>query len=271
MNQSTNLMLLALATATLMGCSTRAPSAASRAPAPTEYIACTMQAAGAAYKGTCEVTCSVNALGVNFDGVEPKRACTGGPLRTVQVELAKTAVAGKWLGTMQGVQPEDPTRFEVVSTPNAANASGALGSVGRTPFGWFEIIEMKESAATLAIRMNADRQVRPTAADISIISRAIALLPNEAVWNKNDNRQCPAGQTKISMFCALAQATTEISGGIHYRQPAAQAVREALNAVDAKRIKTHRIMDFNNHPDTTLAEIHAVLNSARDKLQKDIR
>ncbi len=221
-----------------------------------------MHASSAAYKGTCEVTCSVNALGVNFDGLEPKRACTD-PLRTVQAELAKTSLDGKWLGTMQGVQPEDPTRFEVVS------AGGS--NVGRTPFGWFNIIEMKETAAALSIRMNAERQVRPTAADIAIISRAIALLPNESVWNKNDNRQCPAGQSKISMFCALAQATTEISGGIHYRQPAAQAVREALNAVDAKRIKTHRIMDFNNHPDTTLAEIHDVLNAARAKLEKDIR
>lgn len=257
-----NLTLLAVAAGALMGCGTATTSATAVIPAPTDFIACTMQASSAAYKGTCKVTCSVNALGVNFDGLEPKRACTGS-LRTVQAELARTAVAGKWLGTMQGVQPEDPTRFEVVSTGGS--------NVGRTPFGWFNIIEMEETAAALSIRMNADRQVRPTAADIAIISRAIDLLPNESVWNKNDNRQCPAGQSKISMFCALAQATTEISGGIHYRQPAAQAVREALNAVDAKRIKTHRIMDFNNHPDTTLAEIHAVLNAARAKLEKDIR
>jgi very-short-patch-repair endonuclease len=256
-----NFGLLAVATA-LLGCGTPPPSPTGVAPVATDFIACTMQAAGASYKGTCEVTCSVNALAVNFDGLEPKRACTGA-LRKVQVELGKTAVAGKWLGTMQGVQPEDPTRFEVVSVANS--------NVGRTPFGWFDIIEMKESPAALSIKMNADRQVRPTAADIAIISRAIALLPNESVWNKNDNRQCPAGQSKISMFCALAQATTEISGGIHYRQPAAQAVREALNGVDAKRIKTHRIMDFNNHPDTTLAEIHAVLGTARARLQKDIR
>ena len=223
-----------------------------------------MQAAGAAYKGTCEVTCSVNALAVNFDGLEPKRACQG-PVRTVQVELAKTAVAGKWLGTMQGVQPEDPTRFEVVAD------TGSRTSVGRTPFGWFAITDMQETGGALAIRMNADRQVRPTANDIAIVTRAIALLPNESVWNKNDNRQCPVGQTKLSMFCALSQATTEISGGIHYRQPAAQAVREALNTVDARRIKTHRIMDYNNHPDTTLAEIHAVLKTALARLEKDIR
>jgi hypothetical protein len=263
-------VLFTLACATIVGCSTAPPKAAATA-APVDFVSCSMLAAGAGagadYKGTCEVTCSVNALAVNFDGLEPKRACKG-PVRTVQVQLAKTSTPGKWLGTMQGVQPEDPTRFEVVA--NTGSASSA-GSVGRTPFGWFAITDMQESAGALVVRMNADRQVRPTASDIAIITRAIALLPNETVWNKNDNRQCPAGQTKLSMFCALAQATTEISGGIHYRQPAAQAVREALNAVDSSRIKTHRIMDYNNHPATTLAEIHAVLNSARTKLEKDIR
>jgi hypothetical protein len=237
---------------------------ASSASHPTDSVVCTLQAAGAAYKGTCQVTCSVNALAVNFDGLEAKRACQG-PLRTVQTELSKTAAPGKWLGTMQGVQPEDPTRFEVVAN------TGTSGSVGRTPFGWFAITDMQESAGALVIRMNADRQVRPTQSDIAIITRALALLPNESVWNKDDNRQCPAGQTKLSLFCALAQATTEISGGIHYRQPAAQAVREALNGVDSTRIKTHRIMDYNNHPATTLAEIHAILHTARARLEKDIR
>ncbi len=257
-------VLATLAAFVMAGCAATPPKLA--APAPTDTVSCALQAEGAGYKGTCEVTCSVNALAVNFDGLEAKRACKG-PARSVQAQLAKTSVPGKWLGTMQGVQPEDPTRFEVVADSDAANA----GSVGRTPFGWFAITDMQASASALVIRMNADRQVRPTAKDIAIITRAIALLPNESVWNKNDNRQCPAGQTKLSMFCALAQATTEISGGIHYRQPAAQAVREALNAVDSNRIKTHRIMDYNNHPDTTLAEIHAVLNAARTKLEKDIR
>jgi hypothetical protein len=252
-----------VAFAALVGCS-RVPPLTAMVPKPTDSVVCTLQAAGADYKGTCEVTCSVNALAVNFDGLEAKRACQG-PVRTVQAQLTKTAVAGKWLGTMQGVQPEDPTRFEVVANTAAAT------SVGRTPFGWFAITDMQESTGALVIRMDADKQVRPTANDIAIIKRAIALLPDESVWNKNDTRQCPAGQTKLSMFCALAQATTEISGGIHYRQPAAQAVREALNAVDSSRIKTHRIMDYNNHPDTTLAEIHAVLNTARARLEKDIR
>lgn len=239
-----------------------APTA--QAQLPENYIACSMKTDGAGYKGTCEVTCSVNALAINFNGVEPARKCSS-PNRTVTTELARTNVAGRWLGKMQGVQPEDPTRFEVV----ADAASGT--TAGRTPFGWFPVTELNESGGNLQLRMNADRQLRPTSSDVAIISRAIALIPTPAVWNKNDNRECPAGQTKLSMFCALTQATTEVSGGVHYRQPAMQAVREELNKVDASRIKTHRIMDYNNHPATTLEEIHGLLRNARAKVEKDIR
>jgi hypothetical protein len=253
----------ALLLSSLVGCSAL-QSSNETARKPTDSIVCSLQAAEASYKGTCDVTCSVNALAVNFDGLEAKRACAG-PTRSVFVELAKTAGTSSWLGTMQGVQPEDPTRVEIV-----ANAQGK-GFVGRTPFGWFAVDKFEQSNNSLSISMNADHQVRPTQSDIAIITRAIDLLPNEAQWNKNDNRQCPAGQPKISLFCALQKATTEISGGIHYRQPALQAVREVLNTVDAKRIKTHRIMDYNNHPESTLAEIHLVLKNAETTLRRDIR
>jgi hypothetical protein len=249
----------------LSACTTQPVSpVVSAAPQPKDSIVCNFTSAAAGYAGFCDVTCSVNALAVNFDGLEPKRACTG-PVRTVQADLSRTGVANRWLGKMQGVQPEDPTRFEVV--PNAIGK----GSVGRTPFGWFEISHMREADGKLKIEMNADRQVRPTRSDIAILERARQLLPNETVWNKNDNRQCPPAQNKISLFCALNQATVEISGGVHYRQPAAQAVREVLNTVDSRRIKTHRIMDFNNHPDTTLGEIHAILDTAKTRVARDLR
>jgi hypothetical protein len=76
---------------------------------------------------------------------------------------------------------------------------------------------------------------------------------------------------QLSLFCALMQATTEVSGGVHYRQPALQAVREVLNEVGGTRLKKHRLMDYNNHPDTTLAEIHALLGEARRRIAMDQR
>jgi hypothetical protein len=260
---SKTLFTLVGAALTLMGCAA-VSSPPPAIPARKLALNCTLVLVGNTYEGTCEVPCSVNALAINFDGVEPKRACVA-PNRNVTATLAKTSVAERWLGTMQGVKPEDPTQFEVV--PDATGGQ----SVARTPFGWFAVSNLTMTENRLRLQLNTDRQVRPTAQDIAIIERAIALLPDAAVWNKNDNRECPPGQRKLSMFCALMQATTELSGGVHYRQPALQAVREVLNTVDASRIKTHRIMDYNNHPDTTLKEIHDLLRTASAKLDRDIR
>jgi hypothetical protein len=252
------------------GCATAPGSDAAKKPIDdTLAIVCTLPAAadGKGYAGTCQVPCSVNALAVNFDGIDSKRACTG-PARSVTASLAITSVAQRWLGNMQGVQPEDPTRMEIVPSKTGA-------SVARLPYGWFAVHSLREekqpAPQQLVIRIDGSRQVRPNTDDLAIIDRAVALMPNAAVWNKQDNRQCPAGQSKISLFCALMQATTEISGGVHYRQPAMQAVREELNLVDASRIKTHRIMDYNNHPDTSLAEIHALLERAKTRVSKEIR
>jgi hypothetical protein len=251
----------------LTACTTVQPPASPLPPpaAPALVITCELQpGTAAAAAGSCDVPCSVNALAVNFDGVDAKRACAA-PGRRVNASLAPTAVAGRWLGTMQGVQPEDPTRFEVV--PDKAGA----GSVARMPYGWFRVTELQRSDTGTRLVVDASRQVRPTADDLAIIDRAVALMPDAQRWNKNDNRECPAGAPKLSLFCTLMQATTEVSGGVHYRQPAMQAVREELNRVDASRIKTHRIMDYNNHPDTTLQEVHGLLQKARTRVAAEIR
>jgi hypothetical protein len=216
------------------------------------------------YAGTCQVPCAVNALAVNFEGLDKSRACTAEP-RAVEATLARTAVADRWLGTMQGVQPEDPTRFELVPSKSGS------GAVARTPFGWFAVQALQADDKGLSLRVDTARQVRPNTDDVAIIKRATALILSKEQWNKNDNRQCPPGVQRLSLFCALTQATAEVSGGVHYRQPAMQAVREELNLVDPTRIKTHRIMDYNNHPDTTLAEVHALLERATARVAREMR
>jgi hypothetical protein len=234
------------------------------AAGPALVIACALQPAQDGFAGSCEVPCEVNALTVNFDGMSSTAACTAGP-RTAAITLARTDLPGRWLGTMQGVQPEDPTRAELVP----GKTGGAL--VARLPYGWFAVRQFEQGPGGLKLTVDAGKQVRPTADDLAIIDRAVALIPSAEAWNKNDNRQCPPGQSTLSLFCALMQATTEISGGVHYRQPAMQAVREELNVVDKSRIKTHRIMDYNNHPDTTLAELHALLRRAKDRVRQSVR
>jgi hypothetical protein len=47
-----------------------------------------------------------------------------------------------------------------------------------------------------------------------------------------------------------------------------QAVREVVNDVGGTRVDKHRLMDYNNHPDTTLGDIHNLLKIAQTRLEK---
>jgi hypothetical protein len=202
----------------------------------------------------------VNALAINIDGPNPKASCDTPP-RRVAVTLRQTQASENWLGTMEGKFPEDPVRFEL---------GGRAGEtrVAKTPFGWFAVQSERLEADTLHLTIGANRQLPPTTDDIRIIQRATALLSDAQHWNREDNRTCPPNPQKWSLFCALEQATFEITGGVHYRQPALQTAREVLNEVGGTRLGKHRLMDYNNHPDTTLAEIHQLLRTAQTRLER---
>jgi hypothetical protein len=227
-------------------------------------VTCSLQKAATEFQGHCDVPCLVNALAIDIGGPNPKVTCSIPP-RRVAATLRQIETGESWLGTMEGKHPEDPTRFEVL-----ADRAGANG-VAKTPFGWFSLQAARLEGATPTLTILSHRQLPPTTDDIRIIQRALALVSNATVWNREDNRVCPASPQKWSVFCALTQATVEIAGGVHYRQPALQMVREDLNEVGGNRLNKHRLMDYNNHPDTTLADIHDLLRTAQTRLEQQIR
>jgi hypothetical protein len=225
---------------------------------PDRSLTCSLQKTGTEFKGACEVPCEVNALAVNFDGIRPNFSCHTAP-RRVAASL-REGEGKRWNGTMEGAQPEDPTRFEIAEGPRIA----------KLPFGWFALQGLRADENGVFLRIAADKQLPPTADDIRILQRAQALLMDEGHWNRHDDRTCRPNPERWSLFCALMQATEEVSGGVHYRQPALQAAREVLNEVGGNRLGKHRLMDYNNHPDTTLEEVHQLLRTAQSRLAKRI-
>jgi hypothetical protein len=152
-----------------------------------------LERVGGEFKGICEVPCSVNAIAIDIDGPNPKKACDLPP-RTVQATLHETR-GGGWLGTMQGKFPEDPTRFELVM------GEGARVGVAKTPFGWFSLKSAHRENETRRLTIAANNQLPPTLDDIHIIQRAKAFLSDEKVWNREDNRTCPANPEKGDEDC----------------------------------------------------------------------
>ena len=65
----------------------------------------------------------------------------------------------------------------------------------------------------------------------------------------------------------MHRATIEVTGEFHHRQPALQSVRVVVQNMWSARYTEHRLMDFNNHPDTTLADIQATLAEAERRIR----
>ena len=99
--------------------------------------------------------------------------------------------------------------------------------------------------------------------DLEILDRTDQLLVDEAHWNRNDNRECPPAATTISLYCALHTACTEVLGRYDHRRVALQEVRFAVERVSDGREFEHRLMGFNNLPETSFSDVKKVLASAR--------
>ena len=105
-----------------------------------------------------------------------------------------------------------------------------------------------------------DSDVRPpvTNADLQIIKRAREILDSPAKWNRGDNRECPAEAKTFSLYCALQKATIEVSGKAEHRGAALQEARFVIDEIAADRNYEHRLMNYNNDPTTTFADIQEV-------------
>ena len=114
-----------------------------------------------------------------------------------------------------------------------------------------------------------EKRDRPVSAqDVQILARTAELLRDASDWNRNDDRECKDDEAakQRSLFCALQAASIEVIGSYDHRRVALQEVRFAIQEVAPDREFEHRLMDFNNLPQTTLADLHEVLRIARQRV-----
>src|SRR5262252_441380 len=109
-----------------------------------------------------------------------------------------------------------------------------------------------------------DSDARPpvTAADLQIVKRAREILDSPAKWNRADNRECPAEMKTFSLYCAFEMATVEVSGKAEHRGAALQEARFVIDEITVNRNYEHRLMNYNNDPRTTFADIQQVFDIA---------
>jgi hypothetical protein len=95
-----------------------------------------------------------------------------------------------------------------------------------------------------------------------IVRRAAAILSSTTVWNRADNRECPKNAQTWSIYCAMVEATIQITGGFQHRRPALEVVREIVEERAATRNYQHRLMDYNNDPTTRLSDVQSLFAEA---------
>lgn len=105
-----------------------------------------------------------------------------------------------------------------------------------------------------------DSEARPpvTPADLQIVQHARQLLDAPSKWNRADNRKCPAEAKTFSLYCALETATIQSGRAFEHRGAALQEMRFVIDEITAERNYDHRLMDYNNDPATTFADIQEV-------------
>ncbi len=101
--------------------------------------------------------------------------------------------------------------------------------------------------------------------DVEILDKALSLLADESAWNRDDDRNCDDDESREvrSLFCALQRANMAVLGEYDHRRVAMQEVRFAIEEVSNNRRFEHRLMDFNNLPETSYEDVIAVLKIAR--------
>lgn len=138
----------------------------------------------------------------------------------------------------------------------------------RTVFAFFALCAVL-GAQSGKFSSPSDANPPVTRADLRIVHRAREILNSPARWNRADNRECPANQQTYSLYCALEQATQEVTGKFEHRAAVMQQARFAIDEVLAQgNHYEHRLMNYNNDPKTTFADVQRFFNVVEDRIKK---
>ncbi len=103
--------------------------------------------------------------------------------------------------------------------------------------------------------------------DVKIVQRAQQILDSPSKWDRADTRVCPADAKTFSLYCALEKATNEVSGKFEHRGAAMQEARFVIDEIAPNRKNYHhRLMDYNNDPTTTFADVQTFFHKLQDRV-----
>lgn len=119
-------------------------------------------------------------------------------------------------------------------------------------------------------RSQDDSDARPpvSKSDVAIVQKARQILDSPQKWNRADNRNCPQTETTFSLYCALETATFDVTGDFAHRGAAMQEARFVIdNDLAPQNTYHHRLMDYNNDPHTTFADVQRFFDLLQGRVE----
>ena len=170
-----------------------------------------------------------------------------------------------WTGTLE--IPRWPTlRLQIESSPYEPIPALVM----KSQVAWFLIEDPLIDEVELGFWFQFDEDAPPTRQDLEILQRAEEILGDERVWDRSANRQCRPGATTWTLYCALRDATVEVTEEFHDRQPALVILRDVIDGVFREKGFQQPLIDYNTYDDAILVEMHRLLGNAASRVSRDL-
>lgn len=179
-----------------------------------------------------------------------------------------------WRGNIS--LPAAEVAFEIAQEGSGRSPPGLVFRTGLT---WLVVNEWRQvepaqplcaacerRSSDVLLVLDLVQPPRATEDDIAILRAALADLGRMTQWNRQEAQSCSgSNQANTGLFCLLYAAVETRMGRYHHRQPALELVRSVIFERWRDRITSHQLVDFNNHPATTMADVRTVLQMALDR------
>src|SRR5262249_54645578 len=120
------------------------------------------------------------------------------------------------------------------------------------------------------LRNQASVPERPSGVDRSILQHARELLADEQHWDRSDSRTCKRSTSRVTLYCALYQASYQVTGTFRSRRPSLQIVRKIIEERWPKRNYEHRLAGFNADQQVTFADLQELLKISLSEIDARI-
>jgi hypothetical protein len=156
-----------------------------------------------------------------------------------------------------------------MTTPDVRHASGFLALLFVASCASARVAPPAISVANAVVCPPGDESdvaPTPTMTDLAVLRHADALLSGPSAWNHFGDRECDAAARSWNLYCVLHRASLDVMGVACHRSAAMQEVRWVVDDRTRGVELAHRLMDYNNLPTTTFADIKGVLAEAIQRL-----